>query len=103
MSKQPPSPNVADLQAAMFAEALREVRDHEQKAAKFSTVGSASDGSGDLIVVGRTHLGLMHVAIRLTTIQGLALCASLCGGLSQAMQAAAAEQSKLAAHGKPKS
>lgn len=94
MTKPPAGLNPLELQRQMLEDARREVLDNEKKAARFSTVGSASDGSGDLIVVGRTVMGLTTVAVRINTVQALAICANVCGALSQAMQAAEAQAVK---------
>jgi hypothetical protein len=88
-------------QRMMMLEAQREVKANEAKAAKFSTVGSASDGSGDLIMVGHTNLNLTTVAIRISTIQALAICANVCGALSASMNAAQAEMRALGNKHKP--
>lgn len=94
MSKIPGMPS-GDLQQRMMAAAQQEVKANEGKAAKFSTVGSASDGSGDLIMVGHTNLNLTTVAIQISTIQALAICANVCGALSASMNAAQAEMRAL--------
>jgi hypothetical protein len=100
MNKIPGMPG-GDLQQRMLAEAQREVKENESRAAKFSTVGSASDGSGDLIMIGHTNLNLTTVAIRISTIQALAICANVCGALSASMNQAQAELKALGHKRKP--
>lgn len=79
-----PSPN--EIQRKLIEAAMKEVADAEKYAASFHAVGSTSDGSGDLVIVGKTNLALTTVAVRMTIIQALALCANVTQSLSSTMQ-----------------
>jgi hypothetical protein len=84
------------LHAAMVANAQREIVEQAPRAATFTVMGNDPGGTGDLIIVGQTPMGLTTVAIRLTIPQALALSANLTGALSVMMEAAQRETLKLA-------
>ena len=86
MKKPAHTPTPNDIERKLMEAARREVADAEQTAARFHAVGGTSDASGDLVIIGKTSLGLTTVAIRMTIIQALALCANLTGSLSNTMQ-----------------
>ncbi len=100
------APNPNDIQRKLEEAARQEVATAAMSAARFYAVGNAPDNSGDLILVGKTNLGLATVAVRMTIIQAMGMASNVMASLANTMQAAHNAQVKADAEStaaKPKS